>query len=60
MGLLVDSIHDQLEAVIRPFDKITNNFPGFKGTTVLGDDNIAYVVDPDEFINLGLQKSSAA
>ena len=30
LGLLVDSVHDQLEAVIRPFDKITNGFPGFK------------------------------
>ncbi len=54
MGLMVDSIHDQLEAVIRPFDKVTNSFPGFKGTTVLGDDSIAYVVAPEEFVILGL------
>ncbi len=54
MGLMVDSIHDQLEAVIRPFDKVTNSFPGFKGTTVLGDDSIAYVVAPEEFVVLGL------
>jgi two-component system chemotaxis sensor kinase CheA len=62
LGLLVDSIHDQLEAVIRPFDKITNTLPGFKGTTVLGDDSIAYVVAPDEFVNLGLgiQRNLAA
>lgn len=62
MGLLVDSIHDQLEAVIRPFDKVTNSFPGFKGTTVLGDDSIAYVVAPEEFVTLGLgiAKTAAA
>lgn len=62
MGLVVDSIHDQLEAVVRPFDRITNSFPGFKGTTVLGDDSIAYVVAPDEFVSLGLgiQKNMAA
>jgi two-component system chemotaxis sensor kinase CheA len=62
MGLLVDCIHDQLEAVIRPFDKVTSNFPGFKGTTVLSDDSIAYVVAPDEFVSLGLgmQKNNLA
>lgn len=59
MGLMVDSIHDQLEAVIRPFDKVTNTFPGFKGTTVLGDDSIAYVVAPEEFVTLGLGLSKA-
>jgi two-component system chemotaxis sensor kinase CheA len=62
IGLLVDSIHDQLEAVIRPFDKVTSHFPGFKGTTVLGDDRIAYVIAPEEFVTLGLgiQKGVAA
>ncbi len=60
MGLLVDSIHDQLEAVIRPFDKVTNSFAGFKGTTVLGDDNIAYVVAPEEFVILGLGLTKTA
>lgn len=58
VGLLVNGIHDQLEAVIRPFDKISNNFPGFKGTTVLGDDSIAYVVDPDELVSLGLDSDA--
>ncbi len=56
LGLLVNGIHDQLEAVIRPFDSISNHFPGFKGTTVLGDDSIAYVVAPDEFVQLGLDE----
>lgn len=60
VGLLVDSIHHQLEAVIRPFDRVTNHFPGFKGTTVLGDDNIAYVIAPDELISLGLGLRSSA
>lgn len=54
VGLLVDSIHDQLEAVIRPFDRITISYPGFKGTTVLDDDQVAYVVAPDEIVNMGL------
>lgn len=53
-GLLVDSIHDQLEAVVRPFDKVAGGVPGFKGTTVLGNDSVAYVVSPEEFVNLGL------
>ncbi len=51
-GLLVDSIEDQLEAVVRPFDSVVKSIPGFKGTTVLGNEQIAYVVSPEEMVNL--------
>jgi len=50
VGLVVDCIYDQLEAVIRPFDSVVKGLPGFKGTTVLGDDSIAYVISPEEFV----------
>lgn len=51
-ALLVDSIEDQLEAVIRPFDPIVGGLPGFKGTTVLGNDEIAYIVSPEEMVRV--------
>ncbi len=52
MGLLVDSIEDQLEAVVRPFDNVVKAIRGFKGTTVLGNEQIAYVVSPEEMVHL--------
>ena len=48
VGMVVDAIHDQLEAVIRPFDPAIGSLPGFKGTTILADDQIAYVVAANE------------
>lgn len=52
VGLLVDSIEDQLEAVVRPFDNVVRGIRGFKGTTVLGNEKIAYVVSPEEMVGL--------
>jgi two-component system chemotaxis sensor kinase CheA len=60
LGLLVDSIQDQIEAVIRPFGALMKNLPGFKGTTVLGDDSIAYVVSPEDFSNLDQRSEKCA
>lgn len=55
LGLLVDSIHQQFEAVVRGFDQVVRSFPGFKGTTILGDDSIAYVLLSDEIVTIGLE-----
>jgi two-component system chemotaxis sensor kinase CheA len=54
VGLHVDAIFDQLEAVVRPFDAIIQEIPGFCGTTLLGDDRIAYVVSPAEVVSIAL------
>lgn len=54
VGIVVDEIYDQLEAVVRPFDSVINQIPGFRGTTVLGDDHIAYVISPAEVISISL------
>lgn len=51
-GMVVDQIQDQLEAVIRPFDSIVKEMPGFKGTTVLGNERIAYIVSPEHMYSL--------
>lgn len=51
-GLIVDQVQDQLEAVIRPFDAIVKKMPGFKGTTVLGNERIAYIVSPEHMSQL--------
>ncbi|MBT3235386.1 MAG: hypothetical protein HN353_05510 [Bdellovibrionales bacterium] len=55
IGLLVDSIFDQLETVVRPFDSVIDNLKGFKGTSILGNDQIAYVISQEELVE-GLMK----
>jgi two-component system chemotaxis sensor kinase CheA len=60
VGLQVDTIFDQLEAVIRPFDSIIHQIPGFCGTTLMGDDRIAYVVSPPEIISITLDVTEQA
>ena len=54
IGMKVDLIIDQLEAVIRPFDSAIERIPGFKGTSILSDENVAYVVSPEDLVYLGL------
>lgn len=57
IGLHVDSIHDQLEAVVQPFNTLFGTFNGFKGTTVLNDEDIAYVIEVEDYINSYLKAS---
>ncbi|OFZ54189.1 MAG: hypothetical protein A2428_01865 [Bdellovibrionales bacterium RIFOXYC1_FULL_54_43] len=48
IGTIVDGVHSRLEAVVRPFGRIPGRPLGFKGTTMLDDDKLAYVISPDE------------
>ncbi len=51
-ALLVDRIDQQLEVVIRPFSPFMKKVKGFKGTSILGEDLIAYVLSADEISEL--------
>jgi two-component system chemotaxis sensor kinase CheA len=57
MGLRIDEVKDQLEAVVRPFDRITQIIPGFKGTSQLPGDQLAYMVSAEDFLKLVMQHS---
>ena len=50
IAIQVDSILDQVQAVIRPFGEIINSLPGFQGVTVLSDDEIAYVISSEKMV----------
>jgi two-component system, chemotaxis family, sensor kinase CheA len=50
LGLFVDEIVGQLEAVVRPFNNIIGNIESLKGTTVLDEERIAYVLSPQEAV----------
>jgi two-component system, chemotaxis family, sensor kinase CheA len=50
VGLQLDAIIDQLEAVIRPFNDVVGKISGFRGVSRLPGDGVAYVVSPEEAI----------
>jgi two-component system chemotaxis sensor kinase CheA len=58
IALRIDEVKDQLEAVVRPFDRITQVIPGFKGTSHLPGDQLAYMVSSEEFLKLVAQHST--
>lgn len=58
LGFLVDHIQHQADLVIKSFGSLIKKTPGFKGNSVLTDDQIAYVVDSQELQNL-LQKEAS-
>ncbi|MGZ3769210.1 MAG: chemotaxis protein CheA [Bdellovibrio sp.] len=57
LSLMVDSIEGQADLVIKSFGNVIRNQKAFKGVSVLADENIAYVLDPEKMAKL-LFKSS--
>ena len=45
MALGVDTLLDQIENIIKPFDPIAQQFKGFSGGTILGDGRVALLLD---------------
>ncbi len=44
-GLIVDSLYGQQEIVIKPLDRMLKNLKGLGGATVLGDGQVALILD---------------
>jgi len=45
LSLGVDTVVDQVENIIKPFDPIAQQFRGFSGGTILGDGRVALLLD---------------
>ena len=41
----VDTVIDQVENIVKPFDPIAQQFRGFSGGTILGDGSVALLLD---------------
>lgn len=52
VGLLVNSVERQSDLVVKPIDVVLGQLPGFKGTSVLSDGKISYVLEPEQLLNL--------
>jgi len=51
LALVVDKVVDQLEAVVRPFDNVVEKLPGFKGTSLLDSEHVAFVLDAESLVS---------
>ena len=45
IGLGVDTVLDQMENIVKPFDPIAQQFKGFSGGTIMGDGRVALLLD---------------
>lgn len=50
LALVVDKVIDQLEAVVRPFDNVVEHLLGFKGTSLLDSEHVAFVLDAESLV----------
>ena len=59
-ALIVDEIHDQRQVVIKGLDDSFYRAPGIAAATILGDGQIALILDPSDIISHALENLSAA
>ncbi|WP_096785269.1 chemotaxis protein CheA [Rhodobacter sp. CZR27] len=52
-ALVVDTIHDQRQVVIKGLENGYGKMPGIAAATILGDGRIALIIDPEEVVDLG-------
>lgn len=45
IGLMVDELHGEVQAVIKPLGKMYRNVEGISGATILGDGTVALIMD---------------
>ncbi len=50
VGLAVDAIGEQIDAIVRPMSGLLAGVPGLAGTTLLGDGNVLLILDLEELI----------
>ncbi len=58
IGLIVDRLIAEQDVVIKPLSKYVEGMKGMIGVTILGDGNIAYIMDPTKLITDYLQNNS--
>jgi two-component system chemotaxis sensor kinase CheA len=46
-ALLVDKVDAQTDLVVKPFGKIVGEQTGFKGISILADERVTYILDPE-------------
>lgn len=52
IGVIADGIENQIEMVVYPFNPLIAHPRSLRGTTLLSDDRVAYVIDPDHLSDI--------
>ena len=55
VGLLVDELHGETQAVIKPLGRVFQGVRGFAGFTILGSGNVALIMDIPDLIKSAAQ-----
>jgi two-component system chemotaxis sensor kinase CheA len=58
IGLGVDTLVDQTENIIKPFDPVAQQFKGFSGGTIMGDGRVALLLDIPSLFDFGMRSES--
>ncbi len=59
-GFVVDHLHGEHQTVIKPLGKVFDNLKGITGATVLGDGNVALILDVQGLINSAIKYQSSS
>ncbi|MDH5657418.1 MAG: chemotaxis protein CheW, partial [Spirochaetia bacterium] len=51
-GLVVDGIHGEMQSVIKPLGAILGKLRGISGSTILGNGEVAFIMDVHSLIGL--------
>ncbi|MBU1078755.1 MAG: chemotaxis protein CheA, partial [Spirochaetes bacterium] len=58
LGLIVDKLVTEQDIVIKPLSEYVEKIYGVSGVTILGDGNVAYILDPINLIDYYLSKEN--
>lgn len=59
-GFVVDELHGEHQTVIKPLGKVFEKLKGITGATVLGDGNVALILDVQGLIQAAVKRNSRA
>lgn len=57
-GFVVDELHGEHQTVIKPLGKVFENLKGITGATVLGDGNVALILDVQGLIQVAIKNKT--
>lgn len=58
VGTVVDVLMEQQEIVVKPLGECLGEIEGIAGATILGDGQVALILDVDSLVKMSMQKSS--
>jgi two-component system chemotaxis sensor kinase CheA len=57
-GLIVDALHGELQAVIKPLHAVVKSAKGLSGSTILGSGDVGFILDVPQLIEFAIQNES--